>query len=65
MIADRYLYFIPYYDGFEYNGVVLRYNTQADFFSPSSWEAYDANNTNDLPTVGFVSGTAGERGLVS
>ncbi len=58
VIASQYLYFVPYYNTFEYSGAVLRYNLLADFFDASSWEAYDASNTSNLPTKGFSSGTS-------
>ena len=49
----RFLYFTPYYDGTNYYGIVLRYDTNSPFNSTSSWNAYDASHTNGLNTVGY------------
>src|SRR5438093_605442 len=45
---NRFIYFVPYYDGTNYHGRVLRYDTQATFNSSNSWSAYDAGNTSGL-----------------
>lgn len=37
----RYVYFVPRYNGADYNGEVLRYDTTAMFAAAISWEAYD------------------------
>lgn len=37
----RYLYFVPHNNGTQYHGEVLRYDTQAQFLSASSWTTYD------------------------
>ncbi len=39
----RYIYFVPYFNGDEHHGEVLRYDTERDFNSVSSWIAYDPN----------------------
>jgi len=38
----RYIYFVPRQDEAGYHSRVLRYDTQADFYQPASWAAYDA-----------------------
>ena len=37
----RYIYFAPGWDLPSYHGQTLRFDTFADFFTPSSWTAYD------------------------
>ena len=37
-----------------FHGVVLRYDGQGDFDSPSSWESYDAGQTDGLTTKGYA-----------
>jgi len=37
----QYVYFVPYYDGIEQHGEVLRYDTSGDFASASSWVSFD------------------------
>jgi hypothetical protein len=37
----RYVYFAPYYNGTEYHGEVLRYDTLAPFEEPASWATLD------------------------
>jgi hypothetical protein len=37
----RYVYYAPWYDGAEFHGRVLRYDTQAGFADPSSWSVVD------------------------
>jgi hypothetical protein len=37
----RYVYFSPGFNGTEFHGEVLRYDTQGDFDHSSSWAAYD------------------------
>ncbi len=49
----RFIYFSPFYNG-GYHGIALRHDTQADF--TSSWEAYDAGNTNSFQTSKGYSG---------
>ncbi len=55
---NRYLYFVPFstVHNTGWHGVVLQYDTQSDFTSPSSWVAYDAGNTSGLSTKGYVGG---------
>ncbi|MCD6308243.1 MAG: DUF2341 domain-containing protein, partial [Candidatus Latescibacteria bacterium] len=51
----QYVYFAPQRYGHEEDsthGYALRYNTQRPFKDPSSWEAYDAGNTDGLATRG-------------
>jgi antitoxin component YwqK of YwqJK toxin-antitoxin module len=38
----RYVYFVPYYNGSDYHGEVLRYDTTGDFVETSSWITFDA-----------------------
>ena len=52
----RYVYFVPYYDGYAPHGRVLRYDTQGGFTDSQSWSAYDAGNTGGLTTKGYVGG---------
>jgi len=50
----RYIYYIPYWDeGTILHGQLLRYDTTADFSSPSSWSTFDAGMTDSLQTTGF------------
>ena len=56
----RYVYFVPQNSGpahpgrdTGHHGHVLRYDTQGDFASPSSWSAYDASETSGLVTRGY------------
>jgi hypothetical protein len=42
----RYIYFSPYRDNYGAHGIVLRYDTQASFFSASSWSVFDATTVN-------------------
>ncbi|MFW5439425.1 MAG: LamG-like jellyroll fold domain-containing protein, partial [Methylophilaceae bacterium] len=37
----RYMYFVPLYNGTNYHGEVVRYDTQAAFGNAASWEAFD------------------------
>ena len=51
----RYVYFSPQRYGHEKDsthGYALRFDTQGDFKDSSNWEAYDAGNTDGLPTRG-------------
>lgn len=53
----RYVYFSPeQHESDEQHGVVLRYDTQAQFHAGSSYEAYDAGFTAGLETKGFYGG---------
>ena len=38
----RYVYFVPYYNGNDYHGEVLRYDTVGGFSEVSSWATFDA-----------------------
>ena len=50
----RYVYFSPEMHGdSSTHGVVLRYDTHADFGSPASYAAHDASVTDGLDTRGF------------
>ncbi len=40
----RYVYMVPYHNGYSTHGEVMRYDTQAPFKSTSSWVAYDAGS---------------------
>lgn len=56
----RYVYYVPHFNTNAapggWNGVVLRYDTQSNFTTATSWHAYDAGNTRGLPTKGYSSG---------
>ncbi len=53
----RYIYYVPFREK-EGNGGqharVLRYDTKGQFSKESSWEVYDAADTESLNTVGYV-----------
>ena len=55
----RYVYFSPqanatvWENGSRRHGVILRYDTQGDFRSAASWQAYDAGETDGLCTRGY------------
>ena len=48
----RYVYFVPYLNG-GYHGNVLRYDTQANFTTIGSWQAYNADGTDGYSCVGY------------
>ncbi len=50
---DQYVYFVPFNDGSEFHGRVLRYDRHNAFESAASWEAYDAGSIDGLTTVGY------------
>ena len=50
---ERYVYFVPFNDGKQFHGRVLRYDTTRDFQSPESWSAYDAGKTEGMTSVGY------------
>lgn len=41
--GQRYVFFAPYVSSVGYSGVVLRYDTESNFLSTTSWVAYDAS----------------------
>ena len=47
----RYVYFVPWFNGVELHGEVLRYDTQGAFSQAASWAAYDpgAHGVGDDP----------------
>ncbi len=49
----RYVYFVPFHDGADFHGRVLRYDSSGDFDSAESWEAFDAGETEGMATVGY------------
>lgn len=51
--AGSYVYFVPFNDGDDFHGKVLRYNTRSDFDAAKGWQAYDAGKTSGLRTVGY------------
>jgi hypothetical protein len=54
MFDGRYLYLIPYFNG-RHHGLVTRYDTQAAFDAPDSWQFFDTGQLH--PNCrGFVSG---------
>ncbi|MHC4156399.1 MAG: hypothetical protein ACYST6_15965 [Planctomycetota bacterium] len=44
VFEGRYVYFVPYYNGSDQHGEVLRYDTTGDFNNVSSWSAFDPND---------------------
>ena len=52
----RYAYFVPNYKSDGRHGNVLRYDTQGDFKTAASWDAYDASSTDGLTTKGYIGG---------
>ncbi len=53
-ISDgRYIYFVPFNDGKQFHGRVLRYDTKQDFKSSFSWTAHDAGKTEGFTTIGY------------
>ncbi|MEA3248650.1 MAG: hypothetical protein U9Q73_03010 [Nanoarchaeota archaeon] len=51
----RYVYFVPFRSSKQkQHALVLRYDTQGDFKSSSSWSVYDAESTDGLDTRGYV-----------
>lgn len=52
----KYIYFVPFRGKEESHGLVLRYNTEKDFKTSSSWDVYDAEGTDGLDTRGYVGG---------
>ena len=53
ILEGKYIYFVPFNDGTEFHGRVLRYDTSADFKSESSWSSYDAGFTDEMDTRGY------------
>ena len=55
---EQYVYFVPFHNGVDYHGEVLRYDTSKDFSSPSSWATFDAstNGVGNKP-IGYVGAT--------
>lgn len=57
----RYVYFAPFVSpraegGYNFHTNWLRYDTTGAFDDPSCWKAYDASNTDGLPTIGYNGG---------
>lgn len=40
----RYVYLVPFYNGIELDAEVIRYDTEADFTDPASWDSFDAGD---------------------
>jgi len=53
VMDGRHVYFVPFHDGAGFHGRALRYDTLSGFTNPSSWEAYDAGQTDGMTTVGY------------
>ncbi|MBW2700290.1 MAG: hypothetical protein JRF33_05685 [Deltaproteobacteria bacterium] len=59
----RYVYYAPCRSGnlpTDFHGVVLRFDTQADFKSDAAWDSYDSGDALGdpaRPTVGYAGGT--------
>ncbi len=49
----RHIYFSPQHNTEKRSGFALRYDTHSDFFSPKSWEGFDAENIDGLKTRGY------------
>lgn len=54
LFDGRHLYLVPYFNG-RHHGHVTRYDTQAEFADPASWQVFDTM-TLDPHCRGFVSG---------
>jgi hypothetical protein len=52
----RYVYFVPYYNGVSFHGLVLRYDTQGSFSNGPSWLVFDAGNTDGLQARVYCGG---------
>ena len=53
ILEVQYVYFVPFNDGKEFHGRVLRYDTKGEFKEAASWAAYDAGSTSGLDTRGY------------
>lgn len=53
----RYVYYTPYFDGDDYHGRAVRYDTRGEFASSSSWEAVDIAHF--FPAIGEARGYNG------
>jgi hypothetical protein len=49
----RYVYLVPYFNGVSNSGTIARYDTKADFGTPSSWFTFDITSINPA-AKGFV-----------
>ena len=49
----RYIYFIPRDDGRVHHSRFLRYDTRAEFKSPASWAAFDADHAHSFQGAAF------------
>ncbi len=55
-VADnQFIYFIPNCNP-SFDPIFLRYDTNSEFSKPTSWEAYNASQTNGLDTRSYVGG---------
>lgn len=52
-MLGQYIYFVPFNDGEEFHGRVLRYDTSGGFKDSANWAAYDAGATSGLDTRGY------------
>ncbi len=52
----HYVYFVPYNNGPDNSGTVVRFDTTGNLTTSGSWSAYDAGNTSGLSTKGFSGG---------
>lgn len=50
----RNLYLIPYFNGSNYNGKIVKYKTNENFYDLNSWEVFDLSNLNEN-AIGFQS----------
>ncbi|MBP7461586.1 MAG: hypothetical protein KBA26_09885 [Candidatus Delongbacteria bacterium] len=51
----KYIYYVPFANqsGAKFHAMMMRYNTSLPFENKSSWDCYDAGNTNSESTVGY------------
>jgi hypothetical protein len=51
----RYVYYVPFANGPDaFHGIALRHDTQSGAFKlASTWQAYDASNTDGMKTIGY------------
>jgi len=52
----RYIYFSPVHNGALRHGIVLRYDTYGGLTNATSWQVYDASNTDGLSCRGYRGG---------
>lgn len=55
VLAGDYVFFVPSHNGSDYHGEILRYNTQGEFASASSWATFNPSLQEGFPAsaVGY------------